>query len=163
MTGSLAGQVVRELGASLDLRTEQTGYRGHAVSRLAAAAAQLGYELVVTFGGDGTVNEVANGLMATDTGQTLCWPTLGTRANAPRVARPAISLAVVPGGDGNVFARTLGVPRSSQVAAARAHRRRSSVRASGARVIGLQPGLSACRWPVPASLLHLFRWPGDGR
>src|SRR5438045_9145705 len=62
MTGQLAGQVVRELGARLDLRTAQTRYRGHA-RELAAAAAAQGYELVVPFGGDGTINEVVNGLM----------------------------------------------------------------------------------------------------
>ena len=67
MSGELAGRVVRELGASLDLRTEQTAYRGHA-GRLAAEAATLGYELVVTFGGDGTINEVVNGIMVADAG-----------------------------------------------------------------------------------------------
>src|SRR3954447_10495201 len=99
MTGQLAGQVVRELGARLDLRTAQTRYRSHA-RELAAAAAAAGHELVVTFGGDGTINEVVNGLMGTDAG----------------LARPAI--APVPGGGGNVFARTLGVP-IDPVAAAR--------------------------------------------
>jgi diacylglycerol kinase family enzyme len=99
MTGQLAGQVVRELGARLDLRTAQTRYRGHA-RELAAAAAAGGHELVVTFGGDGTINEVVNGLMETAAGLT----------------RPAI--APVPGGGGNVFARTLGVP-IDPVAAAR--------------------------------------------
>ncbi len=62
MTGREAGQVVRELGSQLELDTAQTHYRGHARD-LAAASAEQGYDLVVTFGGDGTVNEVVNGLM----------------------------------------------------------------------------------------------------
>jgi diacylglycerol kinase family enzyme len=101
MTGPLAGQVVRELGTSLDLRTAQTRYRGHA-RELATAAAAQGHELVVAFGGDGTINEVVNGLMA-------------TAAGGAGLARPAI--APVPGGGGNVFARTLGLPMDPAAAA----------------------------------------------
>jgi diacylglycerol kinase family enzyme len=99
MTGPLAGQVVRELGTSLDLRTAQTSYRGHA-RELAAAAAAAGHELVVAFSGDGTINEVVNGLMC----------------GGGEHPRPAI--APIPGGGGNVFARTLGIP-IDPVAAAR--------------------------------------------
>jgi diacylglycerol kinase family enzyme len=123
MSGEFAGKVVRELGASLDLRTEQTAYRGHA-GRLAAEAASLGYEVVVTFGGDGTVNEVVNGLMYA-----------GTREAGAGGAGTRPALAVVPGGGGNVFARTLGIPVEPPEAAARIVR---AVRlgASG-RVIGL--------------------------
>src|ERR1700743_2443792 len=104
MTGSLAGQVVRELGTSLDLRTAQTRYRGHA-RELAADAVRQGDELVITFGGDGTVNEVVNGLMA------------ATPGPAALESRPAI--AIVPGGGGNVLARTLSIPVDPAVAAAR--------------------------------------------
>ncbi len=125
MTGEVAGQVVRELGTSLDLRTAQTRYRGHARDLAAAAAAQA-HELVVVFGGDGTINEVVNGLMATPARGA---PGGGTPDGAPpgggapgggaagaELVRPAI--APVPGGGGNVFARTLGVP-IDPVAAAR--------------------------------------------
>jgi diacylglycerol kinase family enzyme len=91
MTGRDAGLVVRALGAELELDTRQTQYRGHA-GTLAAASAAEGYDLVVTFSGDGTVNEVVNGLM--------------------QVPDPAVrpALAPIPGGGGNVFARTLGLP-----------------------------------------------------
>jgi len=88
MTGRDAGLVVRALGSRLELDTKQTEYRGHA-GKLAAASATEGYDLVVTFSGDGTVNEVVNGLMQVD-------------------ERPA--LATIPGGGANVFARTLGLP-----------------------------------------------------
>jgi diacylglycerol kinase family enzyme len=89
MTGRDAGLVVRALGSRLELDTRQTQYRGHA-GELAATSAAEGYELVVVFSGDGTVNEVVNGLMRI-TGE-----------------RPA--LAPIPGGGANVFARTLGLP-----------------------------------------------------
>jgi diacylglycerol kinase family enzyme len=89
MTGRDAGLVVRALGSRLELHTRQTQYRGHA-GELAAASAAEGYELVVVFSGDGTVNEVVNGLMQTAD------------------ERPA--LAPIPGGGANVFARTLGLP-----------------------------------------------------
>jgi diacylglycerol kinase family enzyme len=91
MSGRDAGLVVRALGSRLDLDTRQTQYRGHA-GKLAAATAADGYDFVVTFSGDGTVNEVVNGLMRIPDG----------------LDRPV--LAPIPGGSANVFARTLGLP-----------------------------------------------------
>ena len=90
MTGRDAGLVVRALGSRLELDPRQTQYRGHA-GELAAASGAEGYELVAVFSGDGTVNEVVNGLM-----------------RVPGDHRPA--LAPIPGGGANVFARTLGLP-----------------------------------------------------
>jgi diacylglycerol kinase family enzyme len=105
MSGRDAGLVVRTLGSRLELETAQTRYRGHA-RELAAASAEAGFDLVVTFGGDGTINEVVNGLMR-------CQVPAADSAAAPAgeaaaVRRPAI--APVPGGGANVFARTLGLP-----------------------------------------------------
>jgi diacylglycerol kinase family enzyme len=79
------------LRSEVDLDMGYTRMRGHA-GALAREAADAGIELVVALGGDGTVNEVVNGLMAAD-----------------EKVRPA--LAVVPGGSTNVFARALGLPR----------------------------------------------------
>lgn len=81
---------------SSDLRVDslETKGRGHAIE-LAAQAAETGCDLVVALGGDGTVNEVVNGLLS----------------NGPRPDLPA--LAVVPGGSTNVFARALGMPSSA--------------------------------------------------
>lgn len=79
------------LRSELDLELRYTRRRGHA-GQLAREAARAGVRLVVALGGDGTVNEVVNGLMATSA-----------------EIRPA--LAVVPGGSTNVFVRALGLPR----------------------------------------------------
>jgi diacylglycerol kinase family enzyme len=147
MTGSIAGQVVRELGASLDLRTEQTRYRGHARD-LAADAAGQSYELVIIFGGDGTVNEVVNGLMAASAGQAEATSTSSDAAagQAPPRVKPAI--AIVPGGGGNVLARTLGIPVDPAAATARIVRALRS--GSVPRVIGLSlaesPGVADERY-----------------
>jgi diacylglycerol kinase family enzyme len=80
------------LSTQLKLDVVHTDHRGHA-AELGMQAARDGFDLVVVHGGDGTVNEVVNGLLAD-----------GARAGAP-------ALAVVPGGSANVFASSLGVPR----------------------------------------------------
>ncbi|MFD5398726.1 diacylglycerol/lipid kinase family protein [Streptomyces sp. NPDC127097] len=81
------------LASDLKLEVAQTQYRGHARD-LAQQATEAGEtDLVVALGGDGTVNEVVNGLLA----------------NGPDPdSHPR--LAVVPGGSTNVFARALGLP-----------------------------------------------------
>jgi diacylglycerol kinase family enzyme len=84
--------LVGALSSELDLRHEHTRYRGHAAD-LAEQAAQNGVDVVIAFGGDGTVNEAVTGLMAHGSGPG---------------ERPA--LAIVPGGSTNVFARALGLP-----------------------------------------------------
>lgn len=94
--------LVRALRSEVDLTVEYTRRRGHAVA-LAATAAREGFDLVVSLGGDGTVNEVVNGLLST-----------ATVARDPGVRVPASELpafAAVPGGSTNVFTRALGLPR----------------------------------------------------
>ncbi len=93
--------LVRALRSQVELTVEYTSRRGHAAA-LTRAAADSGVDVVVTLGGDGTVNEAVNGLMTAEdvlSGQTV----------APAYRLPA--LAVVPGGSTNVFARALGLPR----------------------------------------------------
>jgi diacylglycerol kinase family enzyme len=85
--------LVRALRTEVDITVAYTRRRGHAAA-LAKDAATAGAEVVVTLGGDGTVNEVVNGLMD---------------ASGKAGDRPA--LAVVPGGSTNVFARSIGMPK----------------------------------------------------
>src|ERR1700694_4362073 len=81
------GRVViqKALSADHDVHVTETGRRGHA-TRLALGAAAEKVDVVVVLGGDGTLNEAANGLAGTET-----------------------ALAVLPGGSTNVFARTIGL------------------------------------------------------
>lgn len=81
------------LASEVKLDVVETAHRGHA-NELAVQAAVDGLDVVVALGGDGTVNEVANGLLHA-----------GPHANLP-------ALAVVPAGSTNVFARALGMPGS---------------------------------------------------
>ena len=60
-------------------------------ARLAQEAAQTGARTIVAVGGDGTVHEVANGLLAQDEPQTA-------------------ELGVIPTGSGNDFCKAIGVP-----------------------------------------------------
>src|SRR6185369_4535651 len=83
--------LVRALRSETDLDVEYTRRRGHAIT-LAREARKGGADMVVALGGDGTVNEVVNGLLHDGTGPDV----------------PA--LAVVSGGSTNVFARALGLP-----------------------------------------------------
>ncbi|MDO3702326.1 diacylglycerol kinase family protein [Micromonospora sp. C28SCA-DRY-2] len=93
--------LVRALRSEVDLSVRYTRRRGHATA-LAREAAEEGVDVVVTLGGDGTVNEVVNGLMTANP------PTVDPAAT-PAERLPA--LATVPGGSTNVFARALGLPR----------------------------------------------------
>ena len=83
--------ITHALASQMDLEVVETRYRGHA-GTLARKAASDGFQLILTLGGDGTVNEAVNGL--------LCGRQPG--------ADPAF--APVPGGNANVFTRALGLP-----------------------------------------------------
>ena len=101
------------LASETKLDVVQTTARGHAVE-LGRQAAVDGLDVVVALGGDGTVNEVVNGLLAE-----------GPSADLP-------ALGVVPGGSTNVFARALGLPDSALEATgslleALAHGRRRTI------------------------------------
>ncbi|MEO8693222.1 MAG: diacylglycerol kinase family protein [Acidimicrobiales bacterium] len=77
--------VQKALSVEHEVQVAETSRRGHA-ARLAQNAASQGVDLVVVFGGDGTLNEAANGLAGSES-----------------------ALAPLPGGSTNVFARTLGL------------------------------------------------------
>jgi len=110
MTATVTDLAVRTLAGVLDLDVERTQYRGHARELAAATNA----DLVIVHGGDGSINEVVNGLMGLTDGRPL--------------------IAVIPGGGGNVLARALGLPLD---AAAAIRRVREAVAAGRHRTIGL--------------------------
>jgi diacylglycerol kinase family enzyme len=88
--------LIHALASEMKLEAVTTEYRGHARD-LARKAVEGGEtDLVVALGGDGTVNEVVNGLL---------------HHGPDPVALPR--LAVVPGGSTNVFARALGLPNDA--------------------------------------------------
>ena len=82
----LKNLVVYALRGRYDVHAIDTEARGHA-TELCREAASEGYDVVVAFGGDGTVNEAANGLVGSDT-----------------------PLCCLPGGRANVYCRMLGIP-----------------------------------------------------
>ncbi len=86
MSDRLKHLVVYALQGRYDVHAVDTQARGHA-TELCREAAREGYDVVVAFGGDGTVNEAANGL-----------------------AGSATPLTCLPGGSNNVFGRILGIP-----------------------------------------------------
>lgn len=80
----------------MKLEAVTTEYRGHARDLGRRAAESDDIDLVVALGGDGTVNEVVNGLL---------------HHGPDPDGLPG--LAVVPGGSTNVFARALGLPNDA--------------------------------------------------
>lgn len=78
--------VVYALQGRYEVDAVDTEARGHAIE-LCREAAHEGYDVVVAFGGDGTVNEAANGLRGSST-----------------------PLTCLPGGSANVFGKILGIP-----------------------------------------------------
>jgi diacylglycerol kinase family enzyme len=82
----LKNLVVYALRGRYDVHAVDTEARDHA-TELCREAARDGYDVVVAFGGDGTVNEAANGLVGSET-----------------------PLFPLPGGRTNVYCRMLGIP-----------------------------------------------------
>jgi diacylglycerol kinase family enzyme len=82
----LRNLVVYALQGRYEVEAVSTEARNHA-TEIGREVRDHGYDIVVAFGGDGTLNEVANGLAGTD-----------------------VPVSVLPGGSTNVVCRTLGVP-----------------------------------------------------
>jgi diacylglycerol kinase family enzyme len=82
----LKNLVIYALQARYDVEAIDTEASEHAIE-IGREARTGGYDVVVAFGGDGTLNEVANGLAGTD-----------------------VPVSVLPGGATNVVCRTLGIP-----------------------------------------------------
>jgi diacylglycerol kinase family enzyme len=86
MSDRLRHLVVYALQGRFDVEAVETQRKGHAIELCRTAAAE-GFDVVVAFGGDGTVNEAANGLAGTRT-----------------------VLTPLPGGSNNVFCKMLAIP-----------------------------------------------------
>jgi diacylglycerol kinase family enzyme len=82
----LKNLVVYALQGRFEVETVATEAQNHA-TEIGQEVRDHGYDVVVAFGGDGTLNEVANGLAGTD-----------------------VPVSVLPGGSTNVVCRTLGIP-----------------------------------------------------
>lgn len=82
----LKNLVVYALQGRFDVEAVSTEAQNHA-TEIGREARDGGYDVVVAFGGDGTLNEVANGLAGTD-----------------------LPVGILPGGSTNVVCRTLGIP-----------------------------------------------------
>jgi diacylglycerol kinase family enzyme len=101
--------IVRALSSAVELEVVETRYRGHATS-LAAAARSDGFGLVLTLGGDGTVNEAVNGILgpaATPDGAAASGHLAAHGPSAGAASLPA--LAALPAGNANVFTRNVGL------------------------------------------------------
>ena len=121
--------ITRALASAVELTVVETRYRGHAAS-LAGTAVRAGDGLVLTLGGDGTVNEAVNGIVGAS---------LADRGGRPTADWPA--LGPLPGGSANVFTRALGLPADPVQAAGRIL---SGLTAGRDRSIGL--GLAGNRY-----------------
>jgi diacylglycerol kinase family enzyme len=86
MSDRLKHLVVYALQGRFDVEAVDTQRKGHAIELCRSAAAER-FDVVVAFGGDGTVNEAANGLAGSGT-----------------------PLTCLPGGSNNVFGKMLGIP-----------------------------------------------------
>ena len=82
----LKNLVVYALQGRYEVEAVATEAQNHA-TEIGREVRDHGYDIVVAFGGDGTLNEVANGLAGTD-----------------------VPVSVLPGGSTNVVCRTLGIP-----------------------------------------------------
>lgn len=108
----------------------------------AARCAKAGFDLIVAAGGDGTINEVINGI-------------------APLENRP--KLAIIPGGTTNDFARALHIPRDNVVKAAEVILKNQTIRSDIGKAgdtyfmnIGAGGNLTELTYEVPSQLKSIF-------
>jgi diacylglycerol kinase family enzyme len=86
VSNRLKNLVVYALQGRYEVETVSTEAQNHA-TEIGREVRDHGYDVVVAFGGDGTLNEVANGLAGT-----------------------TVPVSILPGGSTNVVCRTLGIP-----------------------------------------------------
>ncbi|QIL46991.1 diacylglycerol kinase [Vagococcus coleopterorum] len=108
----------------------------------ATRAAEAGFDLIVAAGGDGTINQVINGI-------------------APLEKRP--KLAILPGGTTNDYARALKIPRGDIVEAAKIILKNQTVKMDIGQAgekyfmnIGAGGSLTELTYEVPSKLKSVF-------
>lgn len=87
VSGRIKNVVVYALQSRYDLEVIDTRERGHATEIVAGALARGHYDVVCSFGGDGTANEVINGMIGSE-----------------------VPFTFLPGGMTNVIGRVMGIP-----------------------------------------------------
>lgn len=87
VSGRLKNVVVYALESRYELEVIDTRERGHATEIVASALARHHYDVVCSFGGDGTANEVVNGMIGSE-----------------------VPFTFLPGGMTNVIGRVMGIP-----------------------------------------------------
>lgn len=96
----LSDELVQEFGTQHTLKFFPTTHHGHATS-LAEQALSEGFTHLIAIGGDGTINEVANGIM-------------NARTQMEEEAWEKIRLGILPKGTGNDFVKSLRLPEGIQ-------------------------------------------------
>jgi diacylglycerol kinase family enzyme len=87
--------LLASLSSVAEVEVAETAHRGHAAALACRAMRAEDTDAVIALGGDGTVNEVVNGLLTDGVHDAVPW------------------LGVVPAGSTNVFARAVGLPNNS--------------------------------------------------
>lgn len=144
-------EAVKRNLADILLSLEEAGYEAssyattpeeNSAKNEAMRVAELGFDLVVAAGGDGTINEVVNGI-------------------APLAKRP--KMMVIPAGTTNDYARALKIPRDNIKAAAEIVKRNQTVKmdigkASDKYFINIAAGgyLTELTYEVPSELKSIF-------
>lgn len=133
--------IVKALSADFKLEVADTQSRGHA-SELAREAVDLGFDAILAFGGDGTINEVAQDMVSTD-----------------------IALGILPGGSTNVMARSLGVPANpvDATAFAASHIRSGTRRRINVGRIGARYFLFSCGMGLDADVVKRVEADPEGK
>lgn len=144
-------EVVKRFLADILAIVEECGYEASAYATTpkkysareeAKRVTQLGFDLIVAAGGDGTINEIVNGI-------------------APFEKRP--QLAIIPAGTTNDYARALKIPRDNIVHAAQVIKKKQIVKmdigkASDIYFINIAAGghLTELTYEVPSELKSIF-------
>ncbi|MCH8216232.1 MAG: diacylglycerol kinase family lipid kinase [Planctomycetes bacterium] len=135
--------------ASVDVTISETTHAGHALS-LAREINLKDLDGIVTIGGDGTLNEVVNGMLS-------------------RKDKQKIPIGVIPGGSGNAFAHDLGLLNPQEAAQAILGQRPTAVDAIRVELKGsAEPvyALNILGWGLVTDIglmAQKLRWLGERR